>query len=373
MCVSHTSTIGVGAKRSKKRFFGMTRAKAKDAAYVDTGRPKFGVPPGVCNQYANLYFARLAQLSPLAKKAAQAQWGGDLTWVKTLDAEPGEEIFLIGTLYKEMTLKPNILKEEESRDVIMQQQAGPPSVPVSYCSDSDSLLLEDESGRIQLSGAALENGVLVTGAVVAVRGRLSLQGVLEVDDICLPGLPPQPAVHQAHAIDSERYVALVSGLHIGQNVQDLLPLTLLSEYLTGQLGGTDTHKMQAATVRLIVAGNSMCDLTAQTGDTPDCDVMGKVASSEKHSLTDRVGSLDAYLTTICAAMPVDLMPGSIDPCNFLLPQQPLHKCILPQASRLSTLNLCTNPHSCCIDGVSFLGSSGQPLDDIQRCTPLVYK
>ena len=34
--------------------------------------------------------------------------------------------------------------------------------------------------------------------------------------------------------------------------------------------------------------------------------------------------------------------------------------MLPQATRLETLNLCTNPHACDIDGVAFIGSSGTP-------------
>ena len=38
------------------------------------------------------------------------------------------------------------------------------------------------------------------------------------------------------------------------------------------------------------------------------------------------------------------MPGTDDPCSFLLPQQAFHPCMLPQATRLETLNLCTNPH-----------------------------
>jgi len=40
--------------------------------------------------------------------------------------------------------------------------------------------------------------------------------------------------------------------------------------------------------------------------------------------------------------------------------------MLPQASQLSTLNLCTNPYCCDVDGVRVLGTSGQPLDDMQR-------
>ena len=60
------------------------------------------------------------------------------------------------------------------------------------------------------------------------------------------------------------------------------------------------------------------------------------------------------------------MPGSDDPCNYLLPQQPFHSCMLPHSSQLATLNLSTNPYCCDVDGVRFLGSSGQPLDDMQR-------
>ena len=63
------------------------------------------------------------------------------------------------------------------------------------------------------------------------------------------------------------------------------------------------------------------------------------------------------------------MPGADDPCNYLLPQQPFHPCMLPQASQLATLNLCTNPYCCDIDGVRVLGTAGQPLDDMQRCLP----
>lgn len=40
--------------------------------------------------------------------------------------------------------------------------------------------------------------------------------------------------------------------------------------------------------------------------------------------------------------------------------------MVPHASQLATLNLCTNPYCCDIDHVRFLGSSGQPLDDMQR-------
>ena len=96
------------------------------------------------------------------------------------------------------------------------------------------------------------------------------------------------------------------------------------------------------------------------------DALKRLQSTEQKALSQHVRTLDQFLTAVSAAMPVDLMPGTDDPCSYLLPQQPFHPCMLPHASRLETLNLCTNPHACQIDGVSFLGPAGQPLDDMLR-------
>lgn len=129
--------------------------------------------------------------------------------------------------------------------------------------------------------------------------------------------------------------------------------------------------------------------------------MKKLASTQQQTFSRHVYSLDRFLTTVAAAMPVDVMPGAhlppdlkgeraaphrcplhlfgnepcmhppchsgdTDPTNFLLPQQPFHHCMLPQSSEQQTLHLCTNPYACSIDGVDFLGSSGQPLNDTMR-------
>ena len=53
------------------------------------------------------------------------------------------------------------------------------------------------------------------------------------------------------------------------------------------------------------------------------------------------------------------MPGAEDPCNFTLPQQPFHRCLVPRASRYSSFRVVTNPYEAFIGGRLVLGGSGQ--------------
>lgn len=52
-----------------------------------------------------------------------------------------------------------------------------------------------------------------------------------------------------------------------------------------------------------------------------------------------------------SSVPVDVMPGEFDPTNYTLPQQPLHRCMLPLSSAYPTLQLVTNPYQADMDGV----------------------
>ncbi|RLV76318.1 hypothetical protein DV515_00017101 [Chloebia gouldiae] len=65
----------------------------------------------------------------------------------------------------------------------------------------------------------------------------------------------------------------------------------------------------------------------------------------------------ARLIPLClqTSVPVDVMPGEFDPTNYTLPQQPLHRCMLPLASAYATLRLVTNPYQASLDGVSGVG------------------
>lgn len=326
------------------------------------------------NQYANLYFSRLNALKPRVEAAAKARWGVSMldNLVNTLDAEPDVTVVAIGTLFKEMKLKPSII-EEANRDAFEQRPAESARAAAKYCGEGDVLLLEDDSGRLALQlPESLTDAAFVTGVVVCVRGQLMSSGELAVDDLCLPGLGPQRALRAPAS--GERFVALVSGLHIGHSTQDMLPIQMLAEHLTGQLGCDEDHRLQANIVRLVIAGNASCNpaselADASSGEWQPADALKKMAPTDQKALAQSVCTLDQFLTVVSAAMPVDVMPGADDPCHYLLPQQPFHPCLLPHSSQLATLNLCSNPYCCDVDGVRIVGSSGQPLDDMQRYLP----
>jgi len=357
---------------------GGTRVTAERASstFEDHNQALFRVPTAqLHSQFSNLYFTRLNELTPRVEAAAKARWGPAAFehQVKTLDAELDRPALIVGTLYKEMKGKPNIM-DEVGRDVLEALSGAEERAVTKYCGPDDTLVLEDDSGRIALRlPPQLADDVLVTGVVVCVRGKLTEAGDLAVEDLCLPGIPPQRALRTVPG-GGDRYVALVSGLHIGHATQDMLPLQMLAEHLTGQLGCDEDHRLQANIVRLIIAGNAASNpATAGSdsagGNRQPADALKKMAPEEQRTLAESVRTLDQFLTAVSSAMPVDLMPGSDDPCNYLLPQQPFHSCMLPHSSQLATLNLSTNPYCCDVDGVRFLGSSGQPLDDMQRYLP----
>ena len=323
-------------------------------------------------------------------------------------------------------------------------------------------MLEDESARVALCGDALPAGACVTGVVAAVRGRVLPSGDFHVTAVTYAGMAPQPplpadrpdrwvgggaavvsgpqeegaavagggASHitplpsQLHAPPlraccptpaarpprpPRSYVALVSGLGVGDEEGDPLRLQLLVDYLAGALGAGQDQSVAARVARVVVAGGllkSTAELsqpTAYTSLRQQASALGPVRCGGReggraelccprpprtaalHSqavLAVPAGSLtrarpvplsrdlDMSLTELASAVPLDLMPGAGDPSNYSLPQQPLHRCLLPGAAAYASVVRATNPHAFTVAGVSFLGTSGQNVDDIHRYSDL---
>ncbi len=90
---------------------------------------------------------------------------------RILEAQPGTLSCIVGTVYVDMPLKPNVLKElaDEVRPLddpsllLLQYNVMAPPAREKYTSGEDKIMLEDESGRIVLAGDLLKKHHLVTG------------------------------------------------------------------------------------------------------------------------------------------------------------------------------------------------------------------
>lgn len=306
-------------------------------------------------QYAHIYAARLMQMRPLLSERAQQKWGPNVLIRKLCDLQAGEECCIVGTLFKRMDLQPSILREISDEHNLLPQPAR-----AKYISETDELILEDELQRIKLKGK-IDRDKCVTGSVIAIYGAEKNDGMFTVEDFCMADLPLQTS---RSALSSDRFVLLASGLGLGSSHADsMLGLQLLIDMVTGQLGDQGEQKGAANISRVLLAGN----LLSQSTQDKDASTKPKYLTKKTQAgSVEAIRLLDELLLQLVASLPVDVMPGQNDPTNFTLPQQPLHRCMFPLSSLYPTLQLVSNPYLASIDGVRFLGTSGQNVIDIQK-------
>ncbi|KAK4546212.1 hypothetical protein LTR36_002349 [Oleoguttula mirabilis] len=399
-----------------------------------TPHPTYRLPPGSArhyqNQYADMYFARLAQLKPatlaIAADAFDTFSIADETARRVdrvLDVRQGELCWVVGTCYMEMPLKPNVLD-----DIGKEHWIAAPPTRVKYDHPSVALeagegahgahaggtggvgtqiMLEDESGRLRLTGSFLRGCLLVTGAIVAVVGTENKDGDFEVLDLRVPDLPRQPQRWEADdgntALTGKKpgskkkrpragKVAIVSGLGISGDEGDTLTLDLLLEYLLGESTSPADQEDASTISRLIIAGNSLSHaspipsrqdvITAATKNAAKASGTRKYgydSAAYNAAPTDR---LDQWLASLLPSMPITLLPGAQDPTSTSLPQQPIHAAMFPHSrnymapptattkdgdgEEVGWFDSQTNPADFTLDGFRFLGTGGQPVDDVYK-------
>lgn len=306
-------------------------------------------------QYAHIYAARLMQMRPVLSLRAQQKWGSDVPIRKLCDLETREQCCIVGTLFKRMELQPSILKEISEEHNLLPQ---PPRA--KYISDTDELILEDELQRIKLEGK-IDKDKCVTGSVIAIYGAERNDGKFTVEDFCMADLPLQT---MRPSLSTDRFVLLASGFGLGSSHADsLLGLQLLVDMVTGQLGDLGEQSGAATISRVLLAGNLLSHSTQDKDGSTKAKYLTKKSQAGS---VDAIRLLDEMLLQLVASVPVDVMPGQYDPTNYTLPQQPLHRCMFPLSSVYPTLQLASNPFQANIDGVRFLGTSGQNVCDMQR-------
>ncbi|KAG2183722.1 hypothetical protein INT43_006733 [Umbelopsis isabellina] len=340
------------------------RKTAEYSSYSESENPYIVKDHTFRQQYSNIYFVRLTKLRKATLEAAQERWSGlpeKSEFVpKVLDIQAGKLCYVVGTVYMEMPLKPNILEDINKENWIVSQ---PP--PKKYFDGASTIAMEDESGRVVLCGNKVQTENLVTGTIIAALGKENAYGEFEVVDICTPGLPdPNPSPRMEIDTPDNKYVALLSGLHFGSDGESRLRAQMLLEYLTGELGDQEVAQVSQSIVKVILAGNSVSEMQVIVDDKKP----KKYGYDSTIYDASPVMALDDFLQDLCASVSVDIMPGKNDPSNAHLPQQPLHHALFAKAKKFSSLKPVTNPHWCEIDGVSFLGTSGQTIDDIDKYT-----
>ncbi|KAK4703707.1 DNA polymerase delta subunit 2, partial [Phenoliferia sp. Uapishka_3] len=369
-----------------------------DLATPDPLRPPFEIPKAVrsyTQQYANLYWLRLAVLRNKVAKRAKGLWE-DMEGVssppqhvkRVLDVENGNLCYIIGTVYMDMILKPNVLE-----DLARENFIAAPVPRRKFCSDTDEVMLEDESGRVRLVGDRMMQaggGAFVTGTIMAALGAETSTGDFEVLEVCYAGLPPQEPRDEEEG-DGE-WIAIVSGLEMGGGeVAEDMRVNMLAEWLTGELGGDDDQEEASKVTRLIIAGSALAQPPVSQSTTTVRNLPARLCPflipQTKSSPPQKYGydpstysssptlAFDSFLSTVLPSLPIDLLPGSTDPVGQTMPQQPIHIAMLPKANEFDPasgrLGMRTNPFWFDAGGAGvggrkceFFGNSGQMLDDV---------
>ncbi|KAH6626911.1 DNA polymerase alpha/epsilon subunit B-domain-containing protein [Chaetomium sp. MPI-SDFR-AT-0129] len=357
---------------------------------------------GYQQQFADVYFLRLTKIKPSVEQVAAARWkntvlGGEkATKVdRVLDVRQGHLCWVAGTVYMDMPLKPSVLD-----DVSKDRWISGPTTVENYFSNAgeETLVLEDESGRLKLVGDVLKNYFLVTGCIIAVMGTENINGEFEVLDLNFADLPPQPdrwSLSKAPKIpkpksediemtDSSspsqpsKKIALVSGLEFsGTDTSYAMELNLLLEFLLGEALDPTAQSDVSQISRLFIAGNSIAKPSEHDPAT-DKKALKKYGydSSSYNPLPSQL--LDTFLTSLLPTIPITLLPGVQDPANVSYPQQPIHTAMFPSARTYTAeptpspsasdepgwLDAVTNPWEGEVEGWRVLGTGGQNLDDI---------
>lgn len=176
---------------------------------------------------------------------------GHITYVNNiLDIKPHQQTCIIGTLFKEMPLKPSILKNVLGILGTNKFKSG------LYVSNEDFAVLEDSSGRIRLKkGPKFNPHHFVTGSIIGLRGTVDNNGFFEVYDYCFAGIPFTHSIPKSVNFNLKRglyddlndgkreFVALISGLEFGQTT-DVMSAELFLRFMRGELGGPKNVKVR---------------------------------------------------------------------------------------------------------------------------------
>ena len=321
-------------------------------------------------QYANIYFCRLKQLRSSVEKAAKHKFGPPSSTLKYTQRivdvtnsrkEPDScTTVIIGVVFRQMQAKPSILKSYETPSYELIPPP-PDRSTSSYVSTDDTVFLEDENGRCSLQFSNLESYSLLaftTGFILAIRGREhQSNGSFVVSEYTTAMPAPQSPLPE---LPTDKYICIMSSPVIESSS---FASELFIEFLRGSTGGAEEETFAASIVHLLIAGN------ISGSPPPALPSHEPLKIGDKERTAGFIVEADRYLSALCSTLPVSVMPGDQDATNYLMPQQPFHRCLLPSSSRNANLSRVPNPFSFSIDGRQVLATSGQNVHDVALYEP----
>jgi len=332
------------------------------AQYENKSEKFRGVDKQYGKQFHLTYSQRLHMLEPMIIQQAKNKFGQEIKVYKVSELreenqEPRtEDILVVGTIFKQEENRPSILKEyaEQSEDKVDVPEAE----KEKYTSENDSLILEDDTMRVNLIGKVNPH-IYVNGVVVGAWGREARGGNFRVKELIFPLIP---AV-KTEGEDVE--LVVVSGLDlIGDDCGDYLESCQLAvDWICGAAGGPQDHNMASKVERVVFAGNSLAESTMNKKDNTRAKYL--TANKEAGSIA-AIRQLDELMAQLAGSVNVDLVPGYNDPASGILPQQPLHKCMFPKTRVYPTFQSVTNPYSFTCAGRDILIVAGQTVHDVMR-------
>lgn len=327
-------------------------------------------------QYNSIYTMRTKELKKRVMKIAHSRWH-DVNvnkekpkYVsKVLDVPFMKPVFIIGTTLADMKYKPDVLKEVELNvqghfKELNDLETGKgkfhnntDDLRKSAYSDpnTDKLWLEDESGRILLSGDHINDKILVSGLVMGVLGMEVESGIFHVVDIAFPDAAPQKPLSNS----SPSKILLCSGLNYNTS-ETCTKYEVLKNWIMGEL---DDPRVREITDMLVV-GNSV-NIEHQSAKVKT----GKDKYSEdfvSNYNESAVRYVDELFNDILHSIPISVFPGTHDIVEVGLPKQPIHKSLFHKSSARKNFKRLTDPSFVEINGVRILSSSGENVNDILK-------
>lgn len=230
----------------------------------------------------------------------------------------------------------------------------------------DKIYVEDESGRIELSGA-IDVSKLVTGLVLAFIGKVeSTMKSFIVESVVHCPVAPQPMFIWRYA--RPKHILFVSDLGVSIDMQDadVSKFKKLIQFVRGTMEGLSEKGIENCSniARVIIAGNIIPRVPVTMGGTDE------EIESDMNGIVDSMKVFDGIINQLGESIEIDIMAGEneVNLSRASMPQTPISPIYFPESRKLKTVRCVTNPYLASFDDVIVLGTSGQGVKSVFKQT-----